>query len=181
MIDFLKHPSKIKNNKIQQWCLELAPNDFTTIYRPGNLNCAPDTFSRAVAASISLPSLKFLDELHKALCQPGITRLFHYIKIKNLRFSFDNVKNVVKACTECSEVKVKFLKPKDNFNLIKATKPFERISIDFEGLLPTTSGIKYMPVIIDEYSRFPSHSFPKGAAVQHLRRSLVIRASTDPV
>ena len=127
----------------------------STIYRPGNLNCAPDTFSRAAAASISLPSLKSLDELHKALCHPGITRMFHYVKIKNLPFSFDDVKNVVKACTDCSKVKVKFLKPKDNFNLIKATKPFERISLDFKGPLPTTSGNKYMLVIINEYSRFP--------------------------
>ena len=70
-------------------------------------------------------------------------------------FSFDDVKNVVKACTECSEVKVKFLKPKNNFNLIKATKLFERISLDFKGLLLTTLGNKYMLVIIDEYSHFP--------------------------
>ena len=104
----LKHPSKIKNGKIQRWRSEVAPYDFTTIYRPGNLNCAPDTFSRAAATSISLPSLKSSDELHKALCHPGITRMFHYVKIKNLPFSFDDVKNVVKACTDCSEVKVKF-------------------------------------------------------------------------
>ena len=117
----LKHPSKIKNDKIQQWRLKLAPYDFTTIYRPGNLNCVPDTCSRATAASILLPSLKSLDELHKALCHPGITRMFHNVKIKILPFSFDDVKNVVKACTNCNEVKIKFLKPKDNFNLIKAT------------------------------------------------------------
>ena len=154
MLD-LKHPSKIKNDKIQRWRLELAPYDFTTIYRPGNLYCAPDTFSRAPAASISLTSLKTLDELHKALCHPDITKLFHYVKIKNLPFSFDDVKNVVKACTDCSEVKVKFLKPKNSFNLIKATKLFERISFDLKGPLPTTSGNKYMLAIIDEYSRFP--------------------------
>ena len=154
MLD-LKHSLKIKNNKIQRWRLELAPYDFTTIYQPGNFNCAPDTFSRAAAASIWLPSLKTLDELHKALCHPGITRLFYYVKIKNLSFSFDDVKNVVKACTGCSEVKVKFLKPKDKFNLIKATKLYEKISLDFKGPLPTTSGNKYMLVIIDEYSRFP--------------------------
>ena len=91
MLD-LNHPSKIKNDKIQRWCLELALYDFTTIYQPGNFNCAPDTFSRATAASISLHSLTILDELHKALCHPGITRLFHYVKIKNLPFSFDGVK-----------------------------------------------------------------------------------------
>ena len=85
MLD-LKHPSNIKNDKIQRWRLELAPYDFTTIYQQGNLNCAPDTFSGAAATSILLPSLKSLDELHKALCNPGITRLFHYVKTKNLPF-----------------------------------------------------------------------------------------------
>ena len=173
MLD-LKHPSKIKNDKIQQWRLELAPYDFTTIYRPANLYCAPDTFSRAAAASISLPSLKTLDELAKALCHSGITRLFHYLKIKNLSFSFDDVKNVVKACTDCSEVKVKFLKPKDNFNLIKATKPFERISLDFKGPLPTTSGNKYMLVIVDEYSHF---SFVY--ACKNLKASTILENLTD--
>ena len=38
--------------------------------------------------------------------------MFHYVKIKDLTFSFHDIKNVVKACTDCSEVKVKFLKPK---------------------------------------------------------------------
>ena len=147
---------------------------FTTIYQPGNLNCAPDAFSRATVASISLPLLKTLDELHKALCHPGITRLFHYVKIKNLPFSFDDVKNVMKACTDCSEVKVKFLKPKGNFNLIKATKPFERISLDFKGLLLTTLGNKYMLVIIDEYLHFPFIY-----ACKNLKASSIIEKFTD--
>ena len=105
MLD-LKHPSKIKNDKIQRWRSELAPYDFTTIYRPGNLNCAPDTFSRAAAASISFPLLKSLDELHKALCHPGITGMFHYVKIKNLPFSFDDVKNVVKHALTAVKLKL---------------------------------------------------------------------------
>ena len=133
-----------------------------------------DQVTRAAEASISLPSLKTLDELHKALCHPGITTLFHYVKIKNLPFSFDDVKNVVKACTDCSEVKVKFLKPKDNLNLIKATKPFERISLDFKGPLPTTSGNKYMLVIIDEYSRFPFVY-----ACENLKASTIIEKLND--
>ena len=100
--------------------------------------------------------------------------MFYYVKIKNLPFPFDDVKNVVKACTDCSEVKVKFLKPKDKFNLIEATKPFERISLDFKGLLPTTSGNKYMLVIIDEYSRFPFVY-----ACKNLKASTIIEKLTD--
>ena len=57
MLDF-KHASKIKNDKVLRWRLELAAFDFTTIYRPGNLNCAPNTFSRPIPATITL-MLKF--------------------------------------------------------------------------------------------------------------------------
>ena len=99
--------------------------------------------------------------------------MFHYVKIKNLPFSFDDVKNV-KACTDCSEVKVKFLKPKDKFNSIKATKPFERISLDFKGPLPTTSRNKYMLVIIDEYLHFLFVY-----ACKNLKTSTIIEELTD--
>ena len=61
MLD-LKHRSKIKNDKILQWRLGLAAFDFTTIYRPGKLNCARDTFSRATSASFCIFSLlKFIE------------------------------------------------------------------------------------------------------------------------
>ena len=154
MLD-LKHASKIKNDKILRWRLELAAYDFTTIYRPGNLNCARDTFSRATSAAVSLPSLKSLQELHKSLCHPGITRLSHYIEVKNLPYSLDDVKTIERACRDCCEVKASFLKPKENLNLIKATQPFERLSIDFKGPLQTVTNNKYLLVIIDEFSRFP--------------------------
>ena len=100
MLD-LKHASKIKNDKILRWRLELAAYDFTTIYRPDNLNCAPDTFSRATSAAVLLPSLKLLQELHKSLCHPGIIRLSHYIKVKNLPYSLGDVKTIVRACRDC--------------------------------------------------------------------------------
>ena len=120
MLD-LKHPSKIKNDKILRWRLELATFDFTTIYRPGKLNCAPDTFSRATAASVSLPTLNCLKELHESLCHPGVTRLAHNVKVKNLPFSLNDVKSVTQACKDCCEVKASFLKPNDNLTLIKVT------------------------------------------------------------
>ena len=106
--------------------------DFTIIYRPGKLNFAPDTLSRAISASVSFPSLKSLINLHKSLCHPGITRLAHYVKVKNLPFSLSDGKNVIQACKDCSEVKASFLKPEDKMNLIKAIQHFERISIDFK-------------------------------------------------
>ena len=65
--------------------------------------------------------LEVVTNLHESLCHPGITQLAHYIKVKNLPFSLSDVKNVIQACKDCSEVKASFLKPEDKMNLIKAT------------------------------------------------------------
>ena len=154
MLD-LKHRSKIKNDKILRWRLELAAFDFTTIYRPGKLICAPDTFSRATSAYVSSPFLNSLKELHETLCHPGITRLAHYVKVKNLPFSLNDVKSVIQACKHCSEVKATFFNPKDDMNLIKATQPFERINLDFKGPLSSISKNTYLLVIVDEFTCFP--------------------------
>ena len=40
-------------------------------------------------------------------------------------------------------------------HLIKATCPFERLSLDFKGPLPSTNQNRFLITIIDEYSRFP--------------------------
>ena len=90
----MRHTSKIRNDKILRWRLELAAFDFTIIYRLGKFNFAPDTLSRAISASVSFPSLKLLTNLQESLCHPGITRLAYYVKIKNLPFSLSDVKNV---------------------------------------------------------------------------------------
>ena len=92
MLD-MRHSSKIKSDEILRWRLELATFDFTIIYGPGKLNFAPDTLSRAISASVSFPSLKLLTNLHESLCQPGITRLAHYVKVKNFPFSLNDIKN----------------------------------------------------------------------------------------
>ena len=89
------------------------------------------------------------------MCHPEITRLAHSIKVKNLPFSLSDVKNVIQAYKDCSEVKASFLKPENKMNLIKATQPFEQISIDFEGPLSSFSKNKYLLVVLDEFSRFP--------------------------
>ena len=40
-------------------------------------------------------------------------------------------------------------------SLIKATQPYERLNMDFKGLLPSQSRNKYILTVIDEFSRFP--------------------------
>ena len=143
------HKSKIKNEKILRWRIELSALSYNVVYRPGTENAAADTLSR----SCSIYKPKSLKEIHEGLCHPGITRLNHYVRTKNLPFSTSDVKDVVQSCKACCEIKPKFYKP-PNTNLIKAMQPFDRLSIDFKGPLPSKTKNKYLLNIVDEYSRF---------------------------
>jgi len=58
------------------------------------------------------------------------------------------------SCQICKLCKPQFYRPEKS-NLVKATQPFERLSIDLKGPLPSSTRNKYMLTIVDEYSRFP--------------------------
>ena len=146
-----KHKGKIKNDKIMRWRLELSCYSFDISYLPGKENIPADTLSR-VACSIS--SENSLYKLHESLCHPGITRLHHFIRVKNLPYSLEEIKSMTSKCSVCCECKPRYHHPTKT-PLIKATQPFERINIDFKGPLPTNNANKYFLNIIDEYSRFP--------------------------
>ena len=146
-----RNRGKIKNDKIMRWRIELACYSFDIVYRPGKENVLPDALSRATCASAPQDSLY---KLHEALCHPGITRLNHFIRTKNLPYSMEEVKRVTSQCQTCAETKPRYHKPEE-VPLIKATQPFERINIDFKGPLPSNNGNKYFLNIVDEYSRFP--------------------------
>jgi len=142
--------SKIKNSKIQSWRLELAEFSYAIQYREGKDNVVPDSFTRAHCAAV----LKSLEEIHAQLCHPGVTRLLHFVKAKNLPFSTQDVRDVCSNCRICAELKPKFYQSQ-NSKLVKATRPMERLSIDFKGPLPSSSRNKYFLTVVDEYSRFP--------------------------
>ena len=89
---------------------------------------------------------------------PGITRLLHFIRVKNLLYSIDDVRQVVDKCKVCSELKPRFYKP-PIAHIVKATEPFERISIDFKGPLPSSTKNCFILTVVDEFSRFP-FAFP---------------------
>lgn len=143
------HTSKIKNDKIERWRLELSCYKYDIIYRPGIQNNAADALSRVCA----FMSNSKLYELHDALSHPGITRMYHWIKLKNLPYSINDVKQMTASCRVCSEIKPRFAKAKGT--LIKALSPFERLNIDFKGPLPSNTNNKYILTIIDEFSRYP--------------------------
>jgi len=147
----LKHSSKIKNDKIIRWRLELSCFSFDIQYRPGKENTVADTFSRVCAV---VNNSNMLSDLHKSLCHPGVTRMFHWIKSKNLPFSIEDIKKLISSCNVCAEVKPRFYKKQEG-HLIKSTSPFERLNIDFKGPIPSKTGNNYILTIVDEFSRFP--------------------------
>ena len=152
MLDNRKR-TKVKNNKIQGWRLELASFSYTIQYRPGIDNVGPDTFTRAFCASVT-ESNSNLSDIHKQLSHPGVTRMLHFVRSKNLPYSTNEVKKVCSSCRMCAELKPRFHKPPMG-TLIKSTQPMERLNIDFKGPLPSSTPNKYFLTIIDEYSRFP--------------------------
>ena len=146
-----KHKGKIKNDKIQRWRIELSTYNFDIVYRCGAENVPADTLSRIKCMNMSINKLY---GLHDALCHPGVTRMMHFVRARNLPFSVDEIKKMTNECKICAEVKPRYVRP-SHTPLIKATQPFERLSIDFKGPLPSINQNKYLLVICDEFSRFP--------------------------
>ena len=146
-----KSHSKIKNAKLLRWRIELSQFEYDIVYCAGKFNTAADTMSRIYCANLnSLPCY----EIHVALCYPGITRIYHFIKMKIFPYSIDEVRKIVNGCRICAKTKPRFHKSIES-HLIKATQPMECLSIDFKGSLLSSSKIKYLLTIVDEYSRFP--------------------------
>ena len=172
MLDNRKR-TKIKNNKILGWRLELAPFSYDIQYRPGKINVGPDTLTRAYCSAVSSGNLM---EVHKALGCPGVTRLFHFVKEKNLPYSLNDVKKTCGSCDICAELKPQFFSPPTN-HLIEATKPMDRLNIDFKGPLPSASRNKYFLCIVDEYSRFPFCSPVMIWAQKRLSNALIAYSS----
>ncbi len=121
-------------------------------------NLSADAFSRICGATVQFHANKSASQLHNDLCHPGVQRMLHFVRSKNLPFSTEEVRNACNQCRSCSELKPRFYKPELG-TIIKATSPFERISIDFVGPKPSNTRNKYLLTVIDEYSRFP-FAFP---------------------
>ena len=150
----IKHAGKVKNEKIIRWRMELSCYHYDIIYRPGSENAAADAFSRMTCASVTNTALY---ELHVSLCHPGVTRMMHFVRCRNLPYSVDDVRSMTAACRECAELKPRYHSSRGD--LVKALRPFERLNLDFKGPLPSVSGNRYMLTVVDEYSRFP-FAFP---------------------
>ena len=143
--------NKIKNDKIMRWRMELSQYCYDIVYRQGKFNVVSDALSRVYCAATTVNALY---RIHAGLCHPGITRMYHYIRQRNLPYSLDDVKRMTNACAICCEIKPKLFKP-PIVNLIKSSQPFERLSMDFKGPLPSKTKNHYIFTVVDEFSRFP--------------------------
>ena len=132
------------------WRVELGSYNYNIVYKGGQQNVAPDTFSRVCAFIQSFN----LDSVHQKLGHPGVTRLAHFVRMKNLPYSVENVKRVCSKCRTCAEIQPQFFKP-DDMPLIKATRPWEKIAIDFKGPVKSNCRNCFLLVVVDEFSRFP--------------------------
>ena len=68
---------------------------------------------------------------------------FISLKQKKLPYSIDDVRKVVNQYSICAEIKPTFYKP-PLAQVIKATQPFERLSLNFKGPMPTATKNHYM-------------------------------------
>lgn len=63
-----------------------------------------------------------LESLLQDVCHLGMRRMHHFVKVKNLHYSMEDVQKMISRCKVCAELKPNFYKP-SVCNLTKATQP----------------------------------------------------------
>ena len=131
--------NKMKNDKTLRWRIEPSSFYFAVIHPPGKENAGTDTLSRAFCGAVTVNRLR---EVHIALCYPGVTRMAHFVRTKNLPYSLADIREMSTNCKECLEIKSQFAKTATT-TLIKATQPFQRLNLNFKGPLLSVSKNRY--------------------------------------
>jgi len=124
-----KNHGKIKNTKIMVWRLELGQLNYSIRHRPGKDNVAPDAMSRICSSMSSVFQLRLL---HDQLGHPGFARMYHFIRSHNLPYTSEDTNDIIDKCETCFRLKPRFFHPAPQ-SLVKATRPWERLSLDFKG------------------------------------------------
>ena len=86
-------------------------------YRPGTDSIVAHALTRdpnstAMCDSYVSASKRNVDELkilHVEMCYPGVKRLYHLVKARNLPFALREVEEVCQNCKTCCELKPKFI------------------------------------------------------------------------
>ena len=89
--------SKIKNEKIARWRMELSCYSFNISYPPGKENAAVDALSRVCGLTTSSSDLQ---SIYRELYHPGITRMTHVVRSRNLPYSVEAVKRITNSCEQ---------------------------------------------------------------------------------
>ena len=118
----------------------IACFSYDIAYGSGKQNAAADALSWICSSTTTADKLH---GLYEDLYHPGVTRMLHFVRSKNMPYSIENVRAVVRPCRVCSEIKPRFIRRAPQ-TLIKASQPFERLSIDFKGPLPSSSHNRYL-------------------------------------
>ena len=123
---------------------------FLQLYHPvphRKRECGPNTLTRAICRSMT-NSFSKLSDIHNHLCNPGVTRLLHFVRTKNLLFSTDDVKKLWHSCRVC-RTEATVLPPSIKYT--QGNSAHGTMKHRFQR----TSQNTYMLTIVDEYSRFP--------------------------
>jgi len=128
--------TKIKNNRILLWRAKLSTFSYRVEQTAGIENVIPDALSRPSGVAVAISGDDSLKSIHDYLGHPGVRRLKHLVKPKNLPFSHDEVKGTCRECKICAELKPLFYKQAGE--TLKATCPWERIAAELKvkGKLP---------------------------------------------
>jgi len=102
--------TKIKNNKILLWRAELGTFSYRVEHTPDVENVVPDALSRPSGVAAAILGHDSLKPIHDLFGHPGIRRLNHFLKQKNLPFSLDEVKSTCRECKICAELEPQFYK-----------------------------------------------------------------------
>ena len=110
---------------------------------------------------------------HETLAHIGTKKMCNFFKQNYYWLNMDlDIKLYVASCKYCTERKSSPIKkhPPDSLN---GGYPFEKISIDITGPLPTAShGEKYILGIIDNFSKFPALIPLRNATAENVARAL---------
>ena len=111
----------------------------------GKLTSAADALSRAYCARVQVNALY---NIHASLCHPA-TRLYLYVLSKNLPLSVFDVRKIVQENSVRAEIQPNLIQAA-NSQLLKATQPFNDLSLDSEGPLQSSTK-NHTLIIVEEY------------------------------
>ena len=88
---FASHSSRIKNDKLTRYRLELSEFIYDIEYEQGPENTSADALSRIASIGKATPCAL----LHDQLKHPGVVRMWEFVGRHNYAFSIDDVKDTI--------------------------------------------------------------------------------------